>query len=76
MSYLTPRQLTKLYITKHYRWRKTLGNKIVFEREHHSGGHFAAYEVPEVLAQDLRDMFGKGGPAFKVVEGRPGYAKL
>jgi hypothetical protein len=47
--------------------------KVVFDREHERGGHFAAYEKPEELAQDLREMFGKGGPAFGVVTGRSGY---
>jgi hypothetical protein len=48
--------------------------KVVFDREHERGGHFAAYEKPEGLAQDLREMFGIGGPAFGVVTGRSGYA--
>lgn len=33
----------------------------VFERQHKSGGHFAATEKPEELVSDLRQMFGKGG---------------
>ncbi|KAJ7914238.1 Alpha/Beta hydrolase protein [Mycena leptocephala] len=53
-------------------WAKRMG-KVVFDREHERGGHFAAYEKPEELAQDLRKMFGKGGPAFGVVTGRSGY---
>ncbi|KAJ7505821.1 Alpha/Beta hydrolase protein [Mycena galericulata] len=53
-------------------WSKRVG-KIVFDREHESGGHFAAYENPESLTRDLRDMFGKGGPALGVVTGRSGY---
>ena len=54
------------------RWTETLGN-IVFKSEHKQGGHFAAFEVPEVLADDLRKMFSKGGPAFAVVPGKTGY---
>jgi hypothetical protein len=50
-----------------------MGN-IVFEREHDSGGHFAAYEKPNELVDDLRQMFGKNGPAFGVVSGKSGYA--
>ena len=46
---------------------------VVFEVEHDKGGHFAATEEPEVLVGDLRKMFGKGGPAFGVVDGKPGY---
>ncbi|KAF9005497.1 Alpha/Beta hydrolase protein [Cyathus striatus] len=46
---------------------------LVFESEHESGGHFAAFERPEALVGDLRRMFGRGGPAFHVVPGKPGY---
>ncbi len=48
--------------------------KVVFESEHESGGHFAAFEKPEAIAGDLRKMFGKGGPAYGVVTGKDGYA--
>lgn len=41
--------------------------------EHRKGGHFAAWEVPEVLVGDLRKMFGRGGAAFGVVGGRNGF---
>lgn len=54
-------------------WARTIGN-VVFEAEHDSGGHFAAFEKPNELAGDLRRMFGKGGPAFGVVSGKNGYA--
>jgi hypothetical protein len=47
--------------------------KIVFESEHKVGGHFAAYEQPEALVGDLRNMFGKSGPAAGVVPGCTGY---
>ncbi|THU92129.1 alpha/beta-hydrolase [Dendrothele bispora CBS 962.96] len=61
-------------------WVRTTGN-LVFESEHSSGGHFAAYEKPNELVEDLRNMFGrkkkgKGevkGPAFGVVSGRNGF---
>lgn len=43
-------------------WNRRLGD-VVFEKEHDSGGHFAAWEKPELLAGDLRVMFGKGGGA-------------
>lgn len=55
------------------RWLQTLGN-IVFESEHEHGGHFAAHEHPDELADDVKRMFGKGGPAFGVVPGKNGYA--
>jgi hypothetical protein len=48
----------------------------VFTSEQSSGGHFAAYEKPAELVDDVRKMFGKGGPAFGVVPGRMGYSKL
>ena len=47
--------------------------RIVFESEHKVGGHFAAYEQPEALVGDLRNMFGKSGPAAGVVPGCSGY---
>ncbi|PBK90355.1 alpha/beta-hydrolase [Armillaria gallica] len=54
-------------------WARTTGN-VVFESEHTSGGHFAAHERPQELAEDVRKMFGKGGPAFGVVPGKTGYS--
>ncbi|KAG6900644.1 hypothetical protein C0993_006748 [Termitomyces sp. T159_Od127] len=48
-------------------------HNLVFESEHEEGGHFAAYEKPELLAGDLRKMFGKGGGAFGVVKDKNGY---
>ncbi|KAJ6571805.1 Alpha/Beta hydrolase protein [Mycena capillaripes] len=56
-------------------WTREMGN-IVFEVEHESGGHFAAYERPEYLADDLRKMFGKDGPAFGILSGNSGYAQV
>ncbi|KAK8090240.1 microsomal epoxide hydrolase [Apiospora hydei] len=53
-------------------WVRTQG-EVVFEREHESGGHFAAYERPKELVSDVRDMFGKKGGAFGVVQGLNGY---
>ncbi|KAL4249282.1 peptidase S33 family protein [Abortiporus biennis] len=53
-------------------WCQTIGNT-VFEKVHDDGGHFAAVERPDVLVSDLREMFGKGGPAFGVVPGKNGY---
>ena len=44
-----------------------LGN-VVFNRKHDKGGHLAAYEQPEALVQDLRDMFGQGGGAWEVTK--------
>lgn len=48
-------------------WGRTLG-PIVYEKLHSDGGHFAAHERPQELAEDLREMFGKGGGAFNVVK--------
>ncbi|KAI1769010.1 alpha/beta-hydrolase [Hypoxylon sp. FL1150] len=53
-------------------WVRTLGN-VVFEKEHDSGGHFAAWERPDDIVTDVREMFGKGGGAFGVVKGATGY---
>jgi len=55
------------------RWTRNMGH-VVFDSEHTSGGHFAAYEKPEELVDDVRKMFAKGGPAFGVVSRRTGYA--
>ncbi|KAI8263366.1 putative epoxide hydrolase [Colletotrichum sp. SAR11_239] len=46
---------------------KTLG-PVVFAVTHGDGGHFAAHERPEILAKDLRQMFGKGGGAHDVAQ--------
>ncbi|KAI0371210.1 alpha/beta-hydrolase [Pilatotrama ljubarskyi] len=54
-------------------WLRTLG-RIVFESEHEHGGHFASHEHPRELADDIRRMFGRGGPAHGVVPGKSGYA--
>lgn len=48
-------------------WGHSLG-PVVFERRHEDGGHFAAYERPERLVEDLRAMFGKGGGAESAVK--------
>ena len=53
-------------------WIRKLG-QVVFERDSESGGHFFAYEMPEQLVKDLRDMFRKGGGAYGVVQGKKGY---
>ena len=63
-----PRELRVLPKT----WARTQGN-VVFQREHERGGHFAAWERPEAIVADLREMFGKGGGAYGVVKGRSGY---
>lgn len=41
---------------------RAVGN-VVFESEHTSGGHFAAYEKPNELVEDLRTMFSKDSVA-------------
>lgn len=53
-------------------WGLTAGN-VVYYKQHPDGGHFAAHERPEELAQDLKEMYGKGGSAFGVVNGRDGF---
>ncbi|KAI1828305.1 microsomal epoxide hydrolase [Xylaria intraflava] len=55
-------------------WVHTLGN-VVFQRVHKDGGHFAAWERPDELVQDIRDMFGKEGGAFSCVKGATGYSQ-
>jgi hypothetical protein len=46
---------------------------LVFEMEHKSGGHFAVFERPDAIVDDLRTMFGKRGGAFGVVKGCTGF---
>lgn len=53
-------------------WCRTLG-PVVYESDNESGGHFFATEKPELLARDLKTMFGKNGGAFGVVKGKSGY---
>lgn len=45
----------------------------MFESDNESGGHFFATEKPNLLARDLKTMFGKGGGAYGVVRGKNGY---
>ena len=63
-----PREITAVPLT----WGRTMG-PVVFENVNAKGGHFAAWECPEVLVGHLRTMFGKGGGAEGVVEGKNGY---
>lgn len=42
-------------------WAHTLG-PVAFESEKQDGGHFLAHERPQHIADDLRAMFGPGGP--------------
>ncbi|TQV94859.1 hypothetical protein V2A60_005874 [Cordyceps javanica] len=46
---------------------KSLG-PIVFQMRHQEGGHFAAYERPEILVRDVQAMFGHGGGAYEIAE--------
>ncbi|PGH02556.1 hypothetical protein GX51_04583 [Blastomyces parvus] len=54
------------------RWGGTLGN-VVYQAENERGGHFYGYEHPELLARDLKCMFGKDGGAYGVILGKDGY---
>jgi len=40
------------------KWTRSIGN-VVSDSEHTSGGHFAAYEKPEELVDDVRKTFAK-----------------
>ncbi|KAF2691190.1 alpha/beta-hydrolase [Lentithecium fluviatile CBS 122367] len=53
-------------------WGRTLG-PVVHESENEKGGHFAAWERPDVVAGDLQKIFGKDGPCFGIVPGKNGY---
>jgi hypothetical protein len=41
-------------------WGRTLG-PVVFEKRHEEGGHFASYEKPDLLVEDVRSMVKKAG---------------
>ncbi|PQE33857.1 epoxide hydrolase protein [Rutstroemia sp. NJR-2017a WRK4] len=53
-------------------WLAGMGT-VVLVGESEKGGHFGAWEFPEDIVEDLKKMFGKGGGAFGLVEGRSGY---
>ena len=53
-------------------WNETLG-PLVLNSEYDHGGHFAAWERPDAIIKDLREMFGKQGGAYAVVHGKTGY---
>jgi hypothetical protein len=42
-------------------WNRTLG-PVVYANKHASGGHFAAWEQPDAIVEDLRTMFLRNGP--------------
>jgi hypothetical protein len=44
-----------------------LGN-LKFWKMHKDGGHFAAWERPQELADDLREFFGTSGGAVGMVK--------
>ena len=57
-----PKELTVVPRT----WGRTLG-PVAFESEKTAGGHFLAWEHPEEVVKDLREMFGKGGPCAGIL---------
>lgn len=48
-------------------WGHVLGD-VVYEKHHDKGGHFAAWEQPDALVDDLRAMFGAEGGAKGAVK--------
>ncbi|KAF2180283.1 alpha/beta-hydrolase [Zopfia rhizophila CBS 207.26] len=55
-------------------WTRNLGN-VVYESFRESGGHFAAWEQPEMVVEDLQKMFGRDGPAYALIKGSEGYTQ-
>lgn len=53
-------------------WNQTMG-PVVYESEYEAGGHFAAWECPDAIVKDLRNMFGRNGGAYNVIEGKSGF---
>ncbi|CAG9985792.1 unnamed protein product [Clonostachys byssicola] len=48
-------------------WIREMG-PVIFLNRQTSGGHFAAYERPEGLVQDVREMFRREGPLEDVIK--------
>ena len=65
----SPTHLEALILLVRWLWERNL----VFTAEHDEGGHFAAHEQPQLLVGDLRRMFGRDGPAYRVVAKCSGY---
>ncbi|KAL1960424.1 hypothetical protein VTO42DRAFT_7723 [Malbranchea cinnamomea] len=63
-----PREIITLPLT----WNRTIGN-VVRQTEFERGGHFAAWEVPDLLAGDLQRFFGKNGESYGAVTGKNGF---
>jgi hypothetical protein len=53
-------------------WVKKMG-QVTFESDNDRGGHFAAWEKPEHVARDLKDMFGRGTEAAEGLGPANGY---
>lgn len=53
-------------------WYRTMGN-VLQQTDYEKGGHFPAWEQPELLVGDVKKMFGRGGAAEGVVKGSSGY---
>jgi len=53
-------------------WVRKMGD-VVFESDNDSGGHFAAWEKPEHVARDLKNMFGEGAEAAEGLGDTSGY---
>jgi len=56
-------------------WNQTMG-PLVLESVYEKGGHFAVWERPDAIVDDLRKMFGKKGGAYNCVPGASGYEDL
>ncbi|KAL5120308.1 hypothetical protein ACEQ8H_001866 [Pleosporales sp. CAS-2024a] len=55
-------------------WGKTLG-PVVHQSDNDKGGHFAAWERPDVIVDDLQKMFGKNGQCYRIIPAKSGYEK-
>jgi hypothetical protein len=50
-----------------------MAGPVVYESDNDKGGHFAAWERPDVIAADLQNMFGKSGGCYGIVPGKSGF---
>jgi hypothetical protein len=53
-----------------------ISKNIVYWHEHAQGGHFAAWENPNVLVQDIREFTKKVRPSYKVELVKAGKLKV
>ncbi|KAL4890893.1 Alpha/Beta hydrolase protein [Aspergillus ambiguus] len=62
------RELAKIPLS----WTSLVGS-VIRSKEYERGGHFAAWEVPELLAYDIQSFLGRNGQGYGAIPGKNGY---